>query len=514
MKPLTQFMLVSFFATGPLIAGKLPLTDDEKTWLKSVELIITPDERKFYKKKCSTHIERREFMDLFWAKRDPDLTDSVNPFKDEYFARMDYVATHYREFEGRPPRTDRGYVYMLLGKPDRVEYRADPLLVGFNYRNPYPQFPAELWIYNELDFGTARRRAVVQMLPKNSFGDYVALVDAQLDRLLRRIKYDFIVNPDLEKAPVQSVQVTDLQPEPADQTLEQSQPQTQIEGSQPPPAETTALPVPAITNSGKISSAVFDTDAGNDMGLAAASAQFYNASGKNLVIVRFGFPLEQLNFIGEKDVEASFSLKYAILGADGRQITNDTIRQQLVFPNHAAVKRQDRYSQEITKLLEPGRYQLQLQLESQGRPASFWQDTLTVAPVPAGEPALTPLVLMDPDTNPDSANFKLEGRAFTPRLDPTYVQGEPIYPVFEFIHPQQTAILDSIRILMLKNGSVIKNWNLYPEEMTSLGSGATICHPEISSKKIKEGDYQLRAEIELPNHDILISETAIKIVKE
>ena len=194
---LTVLTITLIGAAMPLIAGNLPMTDDEKAWLKSVELIITPDERKAFKKECNTHLERKAFVDLFWAKRDENLDDDRNAFKEEYEARMDYVVTHYREFVGRPPRTDRGYVYMLLGKPDAVEYRTDPMLVGFNYRNPFPHFPAELWIYNDLDFGNGRRRALVQMVPKNSFGDYVALVDAQMDRLLRRIKYEFIVHPDL-----------------------------------------------------------------------------------------------------------------------------------------------------------------------------------------------------------------------------------------------------------------------------------------------------------------------------
>ncbi len=514
MKTTIKIMIVLAFFTAPILAGRLPLNDDEKAWLKTVELIITADERKYFKKKCSTHIDRQDFIDLFWAKRDPDLTDGINPFKDEYFARMDYVATHYREFVGRPPRTDRGFVYMLLGQPDKVEFRADPMLVGFNYRNSFPQYPPELWVYNDIDFGNGRRRAIVQMIPKNSFGDYVALVDAQLDRLLRRIKYDFVIHPELEQAPSKSVEVTDLQPLTGDEDMDDMIDDEGESSSTKNVIESKPLPVPVAKAMATSSRTVFNNDIGNPLNIEGNSAQFFSAAGKSLVIMRFGFPLTGMTTTKEKTINATFEMRYAITNDKGQQIVADTRNQELVFPNQGALDRQKHFAHEVAKLIEPGNYVAQVQIKSGQGSVSYWELPIRIDGLPTERPGITPVVLMVPDVDPKEANLKLRDRAYSPKLNHRVLIGDRIYPMFEFVHLDNEPQLKDIRIMIVAGDQIVKSWNLYPEEMTALGTGAVICHPEISTSKLKQGVYQLRAEIELPDGDILITETELVLTKD
>ena len=138
------FMLLVFLVSGsPLLAKNLKYSKEEKAWLRSVELIITADERKYFKKACTSHEARRAFIDLFWAKRDPDRETEENEFKEEFFRRVEYANEHF--FEGPPGwKTDRGRMYIYFGAPDKME------------QNPMSNLPNMrgwiLWVYYRYGF--------------------------------------------------------------------------------------------------------------------------------------------------------------------------------------------------------------------------------------------------------------------------------------------------------------------------------------------------------------------------
>jgi GWxTD domain-containing protein len=75
---------------------------------------------------------RKEFINDFWAKRDPDPQTEENEFKQEFYRRIEYV--NKRFIEGIPGwKTDRGRIYIYLGPPDKIEQRPyinDPNIKG------------------------------------------------------------------------------------------------------------------------------------------------------------------------------------------------------------------------------------------------------------------------------------------------------------------------------------------------------------------------------------------------
>ena len=52
-----------------------------KEWLSEVSYIITPDERKTFLS-LQTNEEREQFIEAFWARRNPDPGSPVNTFKE------------------------------------------------------------------------------------------------------------------------------------------------------------------------------------------------------------------------------------------------------------------------------------------------------------------------------------------------------------------------------------------------------------------------------------------------
>src|SRR6476620_2837031 len=64
-------------------------------WLKEdVVYIITADERAVFEK-LTTEEERDQFIEQFWARRDPTPGTSANEFREEHYRRIAYANEHY-----------------------------------------------------------------------------------------------------------------------------------------------------------------------------------------------------------------------------------------------------------------------------------------------------------------------------------------------------------------------------------------------------------------------------------
>jgi len=97
--------------------------DNKKTyrqWLeKDARYIITENEKEAFLT-LKTDEDREQFVESFWQRRDPTPETEINEFKEEYYDRIAYANEHFSS--GIPGwKTDRGKIYILYGKPDRIE---------------------------------------------------------------------------------------------------------------------------------------------------------------------------------------------------------------------------------------------------------------------------------------------------------------------------------------------------------------------------------------------------------
>ncbi len=116
-------------AALPLAAAKIPA--DWRNWLDEVGPIMTRAERQAFGL-FRTEEDRSRFRDAFWRVRDPDPATPANEFRKEYAAR---VAVAREKFGG--PRSDRGRLYLLLGKPRTIS----------RYYGEQELVECELWNY-------------------------------------------------------------------------------------------------------------------------------------------------------------------------------------------------------------------------------------------------------------------------------------------------------------------------------------------------------------------------------
>jgi GWxTD domain-containing protein len=140
---LSVFMVVmgadaAYASASPAIKGA-KMSPEHKDFLSKVRYIISKDEARFFKNLPDNR--RDEFIEQFWAVRDPNPGSGENEFKEEYFRRIDEANRLFTVgLEGW--QTDRGKTYILLGPPRHIsEY---PL------GNMYDRTPYVVWHYPEV----------------------------------------------------------------------------------------------------------------------------------------------------------------------------------------------------------------------------------------------------------------------------------------------------------------------------------------------------------------------------
>lgn len=113
--------------------------------------LMTKSEKKDWKE-IRTDAAAREFVELFWARRDPDPGDSFNPVKAEFDARVRYADENFGHDDVRGAMTDRGRVLLLLGPPHQAEKRAPTetveLMDNTAAGTDEVRANAELWVYD------------------------------------------------------------------------------------------------------------------------------------------------------------------------------------------------------------------------------------------------------------------------------------------------------------------------------------------------------------------------------
>ncbi len=128
MKP-KAFVCLAVFGSGILTVlliscgpkGRVAMDPTSKDFYEYARLIMTKPEKHIFLMLPDKE-SRKEFIEDFWAKRDPDTFTEENEFKEEFYQRIEFA--NKRFIEGIPGwKTDRGRIYIYLGTPDKIDQR-------------------------------------------------------------------------------------------------------------------------------------------------------------------------------------------------------------------------------------------------------------------------------------------------------------------------------------------------------------------------------------------------------
>ena len=158
-----------------------------KKWLdEDVRYIITDEERAAFKQ-LSNDEERDNFIEAFWARRDPTPDTVENEFKEEHYQRIAYANEHFPA--GIPGwKTDRGRMYIMYGKPDEIESHPS----GGTYNRPMEEgggetstYPFETWRYRYLE--GIGQEIIIEFVDTCMCGDYHMTIDRSEKDALKNV---------------------------------------------------------------------------------------------------------------------------------------------------------------------------------------------------------------------------------------------------------------------------------------------------------------------------------------
>jgi len=133
--------VLTTFASGLLLAGPL-LAAAPADWQDYFEgpagFLLTKKEKKEWKKEVKTAEQADKFIELFWAKRDPDLETPLNEFLQDFELRVEAADEAFGTEKLRGALSDRGKVLILLGRPSqRIERAPGADAGGAGGRDPW-----------------------------------------------------------------------------------------------------------------------------------------------------------------------------------------------------------------------------------------------------------------------------------------------------------------------------------------------------------------------------------------
>ena len=182
-----------------------------KDWVEGpVKYIITSKEKKEYKK-YNTEEEKKRFIKLFWARRDPNVETYRNEFRDEFNRRVDYANENFKERVFYGWETARGRIYIVFGPPSRewkqiLSMGTRPAIFWL-YDNPPSMYLRTMEALVFADIYKNGRYYLLRPMPLDYFDayfqymkgrSYFELVPDEYFRAFEEVNEMAIVNPDLK----------------------------------------------------------------------------------------------------------------------------------------------------------------------------------------------------------------------------------------------------------------------------------------------------------------------------
>lgn len=103
----------------------------------ALEMISYIEPESSYKELLKSPLNSEKLLEQYWRTKDPTPGTSFNELMEVFYERVDFAEINYRSIsESSGAKTDRGKIYIINGKPDRIER-------GVNYDGKI----TETWFY-------------------------------------------------------------------------------------------------------------------------------------------------------------------------------------------------------------------------------------------------------------------------------------------------------------------------------------------------------------------------------
>ena len=117
--------LLFIFTLAVLLAplAEAQLTSEYAGWADGPEgFLLTKKEKKAWDN-ITTDADAKAFIELFWARRNPEVNNPYNPFKAEFDAKVKFADDNFSYPGHRGSLSDRAKVLILMGRPEHRQVR-------------------------------------------------------------------------------------------------------------------------------------------------------------------------------------------------------------------------------------------------------------------------------------------------------------------------------------------------------------------------------------------------------
>jgi len=112
-------------ATSAPVDQATGVSPELASWAQEAQGVLLTDAERTQLAALATDDAVRNFISLFWARRDPDPDAAGNPFQEDFDDRVAAADRQFAEAGTRGALTDRGRTLILLGRPEGRARSAD-----------------------------------------------------------------------------------------------------------------------------------------------------------------------------------------------------------------------------------------------------------------------------------------------------------------------------------------------------------------------------------------------------
>lgn len=403
--------------------------------------LMTSDERKQWSA-IQTDEQAKQFIDLFWARRDPTPATPENEFRTAMEERAAVADTRFSTSKVKGSATDRGKVFVALGSPTKIRRTGSepkntiqtPGGVGGeeseNVQSLQSYSPKELWQYEQgqtkIDLG--------QPLAEFAFIDQYASNDWKMERVPRtdytsifdRVARSHLTQPNLTELPTYAVTAAPAAAAAAPAATAA--------------AVTTVNPLTTEALRGAVASARTATKAPDTLYLT--TGEYVTPDGEHFVPVQLWAP-KSAGLAA--DTEVTFF--GAVENADGtQQVVSFEEPVKLTASNDDVF-----YARSLE--LAPGTYRATFGLAKEGKPLSVVSKPLVVKGLTAGEPGVSQLLLAShiyplTEAQDPTDPFAFGGLKVVPRGNATFRTADELWYFIETRNPGKDATTGQPKMTM------------------------------------------------------------------
>jgi GWxTD domain-containing protein len=142
-------LLVALVALAIAASAGAQLSQTNKDWPNGpVRFLMTDSEKKAYSV-LKSDVEAKDFIELFWARRDPDLATVTNEAKVDFDMRVEAADKLFTTDKLKGSLSDRGKVLILMGRPSaRANLKPGDAAADSAMSSEFaPQGRGEDWMY-------------------------------------------------------------------------------------------------------------------------------------------------------------------------------------------------------------------------------------------------------------------------------------------------------------------------------------------------------------------------------